>query len=113
MTTQRNLVNAKRYKDTGLVVETTLEIRLFNEEGNLRDRRFMNAELQGDPSDPDFIPFDELTQEQVLQWTVDTLGEEAIAAKEQELIDREQARIDAASQDPFATGLPGQEQRLG
>ena len=113
MTTQRSVVNAKRYKDTGLVVETTLEIRLVNDEGKLRDRGFMKAEHQGDVNDPDFIPFEELTKAELMQWTVNVLSEQTIAAKEQELINREQTRIDAAAQDLFANGLPGQEWVLG
>jgi hypothetical protein len=109
MTVQKQIVNAKREKQTGLVIETTLELRLFNDQGNLRDRIFMNAELQGDANSPDFIPFEELTKAQILQWTLDVLGEQAIAAKEQELIDREQARIDAAAQEQFVDGLPTEE----
>ena len=109
MTVQKKVVNAKREKETGLVIETTLELRLFNDKGNLRDRVFMNVEHQGDLNSPDFIPFEELTKAQILQWTLDVLGEQAIAAKEQELIDREQARIDAASQEQFVDGLPTEE----
>lgn len=44
MTVQKKVVSAKREKETGLVTETTLELRLFNDQGNLRDRVFMNAE---------------------------------------------------------------------
>jgi hypothetical protein len=106
METTRKVVNAKREKETGLVVETSLEIRLFNNEGNLRDRTFMNAELEGDASAEDFIPFDELTVEKLMEWTVGKLGEEAIAEKEQELIQTEQDRIAQQEAEVYADGLP-------
>jgi len=58
-----------------------------------------------DPSDPTFIPFDSLTEEQVKQWVFNTMGEEQVAALEAGL----QSQIDAQKNPVTATGLPWSE----
>lgn len=110
METQKRIVDAKRVKETGLVVETSLEIRLFNDENNLVDRAFMNAQLDGEPSAEDFIPFEDLTVEKLMEWTVSKLTQEAIDAKEQELTDRYNERVQEQEENPFENGLPNVEE---
>jgi len=40
------------------------------------------ASFEVDPAKPDYIPFDELTEEEVIQWTQAALGTEQVAAYE-------------------------------
>ena len=53
-------------------------------------------------SDPTFIPFDDLTEEQVKQWVLDTMGEEQVAALQANLNNQ----IEAQKHPVTATGLP-------
>jgi hypothetical protein len=55
-----------------------------------------------DPSDPTFIPFESLTEAEVKQWVLDTMGEEQVAALQANL----DAQIEAQKHPVSATGLP-------
>jgi hypothetical protein len=55
-----------------------------------------------DPSDPTFIPFESLTEEQVKQWVLDTMGEEQVAALQANL----DGQIEAQKNPVQASGLP-------
>jgi hypothetical protein len=55
-----------------------------------------------DPSDPTFIPFDDLTEEQVKQWVLDTMGEEQVAALQANL----DGQIEVQKHPTQASGLP-------
>jgi hypothetical protein len=55
-----------------------------------------------DPSDPTFIAFDDLTEEQVKQWCLETMGEEQVAALQANL----DGQINAARFPTSASGLP-------
>jgi hypothetical protein len=55
-----------------------------------------------DPSDPTFIAFASLTEEQVKQWVLDTMGEEAVAALQANL----DGQIEAQKNPVSASGLP-------
>jgi hypothetical protein len=55
-----------------------------------------------DPSDPTFIAFASLTEEQVKQWVITTMGEEAVAALQANL----DAQIEAQKNPVTATGTP-------
>jgi hypothetical protein len=55
-----------------------------------------------DPSDPTFIPFDSLTEEQVKQWVLDTMGEEQVEALQANL----DGQIEAQKNPTSASGLP-------
>jgi len=55
------------------------------------------------PADPDnFIPYDQLTQKEVLGWLKATLGEETVAAYEASLA----RQIEEQKNPTHATGLP-------
>jgi hypothetical protein len=54
------------------------------------------------PSDPTFIDFEDLTEEQVKQWTLDVMGEEQVAALQTNLNNQ----IEAQKQPVTASGLP-------
>jgi hypothetical protein len=55
-----------------------------------------------DPSDPTFIAFASLTEEQVKQWVLDTIGEEQVTALQANL----DSQIEAQKNPVSASGLP-------
>jgi hypothetical protein len=55
-----------------------------------------------DPSDPTFIPFDQLTEAEVKQWVLQTMGEEQVAALQTNL----NKQIESQKHPVTATGLP-------
>lgn len=55
-----------------------------------------------DPSDPTFIPYDSLTEAQVIGWVKDEMGAEQVAAHEANV----QAQIDAQKNPVSAAGVP-------
>jgi hypothetical protein len=55
-----------------------------------------------DPKDPDFIPYDQLTEAQVIQWVKDEMGADTVAAHEVNV----QAQIDAQKNPTSASGVP-------
>jgi len=55
-----------------------------------------------DPSDPTFIPFESLTEEQVKQWVITTMGQEQVTALQANL----DGQIEAQKHPTSAQGLP-------
>jgi hypothetical protein len=55
-----------------------------------------------EPSDPTFIPFDQLTEAEVKQWVLTTMGEEQVAALQANL----DGQIEAQKHPTSASGLP-------
>ena len=55
-----------------------------------------------DPSDPTFIAFASLTEEQVKQWVLDTMGQEQVTALQANL----DGQIEAKKNPTSASGLP-------
>jgi hypothetical protein len=55
-----------------------------------------------DPSDPTFIAFDDLTEEQVKQWVLTTMGQEQVTALQANL----DGQIEAKKNPTSATGVP-------
>jgi hypothetical protein len=54
------------------------------------------------PSDPDFIPYDQLTEAQVIQWVKDEMGANQVSAYEAAV----QGQIDAQVNPTTASGTP-------
>ena len=54
------------------------------------------------PSDPTFIPYDQLTEAQVVQWVKDEMGADTVAAHEAAV----DAQIDAQLNPTHASGTP-------
>jgi len=57
-----------------------------------------------DPAEEGFVPYDQLTQPQVLEWVKAAMGDELVAAHEANV----QAQIDRQLQPQTASGLPWQ-----
>jgi len=55
-----------------------------------------------DPADPDFIPYDNLTEATVIQWVKDEMGVDTVAAHEANV----QAQIDKQKHPTNAVGVP-------
>jgi hypothetical protein len=104
MKTTTKIANLKRKPTTGLVFEVTY-IMNFELEGET-DRKIGTVEFEGDINDPNFVPFEDLTEETVLGWVTSTLGEEQISAIETEFEVRLQGRIDKKASPEFLTGKP-------
>ena len=56
----------------------------------------------GDPEADDYIPYDQLTEIQVLQWVFDTLGSEQVTAINDGLANQIEQKLNP----PTASGLP-------
>jgi len=55
-----------------------------------------------DPADPDFIPYDDLTEAQVVGWVKEAMGADTVAAHEANV----QAQIDKQKHPTNAVGVP-------
>ena len=55
-----------------------------------------------DPSDPTFVAYEDITESQAIQWVLDTMGEEQVAALEANL----DGQIEAQKNPTSASGTP-------
>lgn len=74
----------------GLVTNITYECRV--ELGDIVARKIEEMALAGDPTKPNYIPFAELLEEDVLRWITASLGQAQMAIIEAELQDNVIAR---------------------
>jgi len=93
--------NMKRLADNELVTEVAYRVHTRHS-GLIADHRG-KVTLTGDPESPDFIPFKDLTQAQVVQWVKDNVDVEAIEAQLQAALDAKVAKRGSRS---TLTGLP-------
>jgi hypothetical protein len=95
------IVNAERQLPSGLI--TTLHWTASQTDGDFTASAYGSLGVPAkDPSDPTFIPFDSLTEEQVKQWVLDTMGEEQVEALQANL----DGQIEAQKHPTSASGLP-------
>ena len=104
METTFKIANLKRKPVSGLVFEVTYVMNFKLE--NQMDRKVGLLTLEGDETDPNFVPFDQLTEEMVINWVKDSLGEEQIDAIKLEYQTILQQRIDKQKNPEFLTGRP-------
>jgi hypothetical protein len=93
--------NMKRISDSGLVTEVAYRV-VANESGLIADKTG-KVTLTGDPEAPDFIPFKDLTEAQVIQWVKDSVDVEAIESDVQAILENKKAKKAAQT---TKTGLP-------
>jgi hypothetical protein len=93
--------NMKRQVANDLVVEVAYRV-MAKDSGLIADHRG-KVTLTGDPEAPDFIPFKDLTEAQVIQWVKDSVDVEAIEAQVQSALDAKVAKREARE---TLTGLP-------
>ncbi len=82
--------NMKRRIENDLVVEVTY--RVVGKDSGLIADFLGKVTLTGDPLSPEFIPFKDLTEAQVIQWVKDSVDVEAIEAQVQVKLDRKKEK---------------------
>ena len=93
--------NMKRRAESGLVVEVTYRV-VAKQGGLIADHRG-RVTLTGDSSAPGFLPFEQLTEAQVVQWVKDSVDVSAIEAGVQAALE---AKIQKVEQKEVVSGLP-------
>jgi hypothetical protein len=96
-----NIVQLERHTSDGLVITAHWEAIKESEGKQARVYGSIGLPIK-DPSDPSFIPFDELTEEVVLSWVHAALGDEQVEAYEANL----DAQLAALINPPILTGMP-------
>ena len=104
MTTTWKIYNLEHETSNGLVIKVTYGYVVENE--GFLNRKVGLIELTGDPSAPDFVPYEDLTEEIVLNWVKSELGTEAVTEIETSIQNSVQAAIDAAASKTTQEGLP-------
>jgi prophage DNA circulation protein len=93
--------NMKRLIDNDLVVEVIYNV-IAKSEGLIANKTG-KVTLTGNPSSPDFIPFNELTQTTVVTWVKSEVDVATIEAEVQAILDDKLAKKAAQT---TKTGLP-------
>jgi hypothetical protein len=104
METNWKIANLKRKPEDGLVIEVTW-IMNFDLNGE-KDRKVGMTKLEGDSNDPNFVAYEDLTEEIVLDWIKSELGEEKIENIENEFKTILENRIQKKENPEFLTGKP-------
>ena len=95
--------NMKRTIDDGLVIEVVFEI--IAKDQQLIVSKLDKVTLVGDPSSPDFIPSEDLTEEIVIGWVKSVVDVVALEGEVQASLDNKIARKNAMT---TKSGLPWQ-----
>ena len=102
-----SIVELERHTSDGLVI--TAHWEAVKESEGKRARVYGSVGLpMKDPSDPTFVPFEELTEDVVIGWVKTQLGEEQVAEYEASL----DAQLDALINPPILTGIPWNAQEV-
>ncbi|CAB4125152.1 hypothetical protein UFOVP54_70 [uncultured Caudovirales phage] len=90
MTTTWKIIDLKSQIADGLVTNVTYECRVELE--GIIARKIEEMALAGDPTKPNYIPFAELLEEDILRWITASLGQAQMTRIETELQDTVTAR---------------------
>lgn len=71
-------------------------------DGEYSGRVYNTQSFEFNPDESGFIPYDDLTEAEVIGWVQTALGEEGVAATEAAVA----AQIEAQKNPPVSTGLP-------
>lgn len=104
MQIEKKLVRCERTKDTGLVVKAVMALNCLDKNKYI-DRTLIGCDFDGDPKSPNFIPFDDLTVQEIIDWIVAKKGVEFIEEKEEALL----LRVSNREKNPYIDGLPKQD----
>ncbi len=91
----------KRLTNTGLVIEVTYNVTL-NKDGVIAST-LGKITLTGDVNDPNFIPYENLTEQIVLGWVIDSVDVEDIEA---EVLTQYQTKLPYKPRTDVLSGLP-------
>jgi hypothetical protein len=98
---QFNIVQLERETESGCV--TTIHWSADKTDGDYHGYTYSSLGIEKkDPSDESFIPFNELSMEQVIEWIENKLGEEELQRIEESL----DAQIESQKNPPVSYGLP-------
>jgi hypothetical protein len=104
MTTTWQILNSKRQKTNGLI--TKISYRCLVQLDNNIARKIGELELTGDPSSSDFIPYENLTEETLIEWVQSSLGSTEVTAIETALQNNVTALKEAKDAETELNGLP-------
>ena len=104
METVWSIYNLESNKETGLVIRAVYAI--ISKEDDFLIRHVKHQELTGDPTDPDFIPYADLTEIEVINWIKANLGQEAVDEYESEVEAELTAKIAEEAAKTTQEGLP-------
>ena len=104
MTETWNIIDLKRKPDSGLVFEV-IYVVVLNLDG-FQGSHGGIVELDGSFDDPNFIPFNSLTEEIVIDWVKDKIGEDEIIRIQSEISALLEERIESERNPEFLTGTP-------
>jgi hypothetical protein len=105
------IANMKRTPDAGVVVKVVYIIEF--EYNGIYDRHVGSVTLIGDPTSPDFVPFNELTEEIVTDWVKAELGETKLAEIDSTFQASLEAKYQAKQNPEFISGTPWGKPKLG
>jgi hypothetical protein len=103
MTTNWNIAGMKRLTENGLVVEVTYIFKA--EQDNVLDRKVGSLNFTGNTNDPDFVAYEDLTEEIVLDWVYTALGSQKTQI-ETEVTTNVTNRLEQIQNNPYGNGVP-------
>ena len=104
METTWKIIDLKSQIADGLVIKVTYTCKAQLDD--LLARIVGELELTGDSSDPGYIPFEDLTEEDVLKWVKDSLGQTQITAIETNLQNNVTAQKAQKDAETTRSGIP-------
>ena len=104
MTTTWQILDSKRQKINGLITKITY--RCLVQLDNNIDIKVGELEFTGDSSSPDFIPYENLTEETLIGWVQSSLGNTEVTAIETALQNSVTARKAEKDAETESNGLP-------
>jgi len=79
-----NIINLEKLQESGTVVKVVYSLSINN--GKVSHKLIQNIGLERTENSPEFVPFEDLTQEVVLDWVQQELGEEGINLLEEKIL---------------------------
>jgi hypothetical protein len=104
MTTTWQILDTNYQIADGLITKITY--RCVVQLDNLIDKKIGEIELIGDSTLSNFIPFDSLTEENIIEWVKASLSEEQVTSIETNLQTNVIARKEAQDAQTIKQGLP-------
>lgn len=105
------IADMKRTPDNGVVIKVVYIIGF--EYNGISDRYVGSVTLTGDPTSPDFVPFENLTEEMVIDWVKAELGEVKLAEIDATYQASLEAKYEAKQNPEFIGGTPWGKPSLG
>ena len=102
MTTGWTIPGMKHLTDDGLVVQATYIFQA--QEGNFINRKVGDMTFTGSVDEPGYIPYEDLTQDDVLGWVFTRLGDEK-SAIEADVTLATETQYSASLNNPYSNGV--------